>query len=270
MPSRPRAALIEALLSGLLLAPFAHAEPASSKDSDEPPPRRDAAQSARDGTFLPMTLSARIGDQRVAAVVYGGYDSAQSQGGALTAVVEGALYRHLAVRVGVDYLSNRPGSAAATAGVRVGILRQERHGIDLGVVALYKQQGFTETTGELEFMVAVARRWSRFALFGNAVYGQGFLSTERDAELRIAALYSFGDRWNLGADARARIDLGDPPAGSRPAAAEAAFDLVAGPTASVALGPVALLAQAGVHALTFDAGGTSVGAIALGGVGASF
>ena len=235
---------------------------------EENPPRRDALQVSRDGTFLPLTLTARIGDQRIIGMVTGGYDTAQGQGATFNSVVEGALENRVALRVGVDYLSGT-NQWSPSVGLRVGVLRQEKYGIDLGIAAMYKNTGFSEANGEVELIVSVGRRWNRLALFGNAAFGQGITPTERDAEARVALLYAVHERVNVGFDARARFDLGDENAARATKKIEADFDLVAGPVATVAVGPLALMAQAGVHTLVIHEQ-PLVGLAALGGVGACF
>ena len=127
----------------------------------------------------------------------------------------------------------------------------------------------------LDLAVTVARRWGKFGLFGEVVYGQGFERQGRDGEVRLAGLYSLKKRYNVGFEARSHFDLGEaagpPLAGGPP---EASFDLIVGPLASVSLGPVALLAEAGFHTLVLDLGdkgdATSTGFIALAGAGAAF
>jgi hypothetical protein len=159
----------------------------------------------------------------------------------------------------------------ASVGFRVGVLRQEISGFDLALGVMYKTQGFTETTGELEFSVMASRWWNRFGVFANFVYGQGFISTERDGEGRLAALYAINDRLNVGLDARCRFDLGDGDPNRIKRPGEADFDLVVGPVATLAFGPVLVQAQAGPHTVFIDSTGfVATGVAAIGGVGAAF
>jgi hypothetical protein len=169
----------------------------------------DGAAGMRDGSFLPLTVAARIGEQRVMGVALGGYDTTGGgAGGArFESVVEGALAGRFALRVGVEYA---PPDAqwSPSVGARVAILRQERFGVDLSMAALYKKAGFSEPDGEIEIIVMLARRWNRFGLFGNLAYGQGLQAAERDGEVRVALLYQLTRRFHLGLDARGRLDLG--------------------------------------------------------------
>ncbi len=230
-------------------------------------PRRDAAEVTREGTFLPTTLSARIGDQRVTATALGGFDMADGQGALATFLVEGALFNRVTLRVGVEYL---PASAtwSPTVGFRAGLLRQERFGVDLGFSAVYKQRGYTQSSGEFEFALMIDHRWRKFGVFGNVVFGTGIDPRERDGELRAAFLYFAHPRVNVGVDARARFDLGDDTPGREEDALKSNIDFMAGPIVSVAVSHFVLLAQAGVHTLVAD--DTAAGFFATGGVGASF
>ena len=245
--------------------------PTASATRDNLTKHRDAQSVIQDGTFFPGTYAARIGDQRVSALAYSGYDSNASQGGVLTSVVEGAIVNRIAIRVGYDYVSTQSGGTLS-AGLRFGVLRQELNGIDLGFFVQYKQKGFTESNGEIEMALTLSRRWNHFGLYGNLVYGQGFERQERDGEVRVSGIYTLAKRFNVGFEARSHFDLGDavgsPLPGSPP---EAAFDLLVGPMALISLGPVAFLAEAGYHTLVIDngdAGDTvSNGAIVLAGIG---
>jgi hypothetical protein len=253
----------------ILLVPLAAR---AQSDNETPPPRRDAAQVARDGTFLPFTLSARIGDQRVSGMALGGYDGAGKDSGTFAANVEGALWNRVALRVGVDYSSARVDAAAVSVGLRLGLLRQEKHHVDLGLGAFYKQQGFTESNGEIEMVVSLARRWNKIGLYANLIYGQGFTAAERDGEARVAALYAVGERFNVGLDSRVRGDLGHKTAARVEKGLESDLELVAGATASAAFGPIALLATVGFHGLLVDQTREDfrTGAIAQAGIAAAF
>jgi hypothetical protein len=269
------------------ILPSAHSAPPASPDPAPIPTNatgsrdrgtlrhNDAAQVSRDGTFLPLSVSARIGDQYVSAQVIGGYDSTEGEGGLVHSVVEGAIFNRLAVRVGLDY-RQEAGDPRISAGLRAGILRQEQHKVDLGLVALYKNKGFYESDGELELMLTLARRWGRTGLFANLVYGQGFEQRERDAEVHLALLFAAHQRVNVGLDTRGKFDLGEE------AAADAddlhrRFDFIGGPLVSVSVGPVAFLANAGVHVALFElasagaaAQSTAVGGIAMAGLGSCY
>src|SRR5262249_48243871 len=139
-----------------------------------------------------------------------------------------------------------PNSFRPTVGLRVQALSQEYHFIDMGVGAFYKPEGFTEAEGEIELVLSFGRRFGRLATFANLVYGQDPEAKERDGEVRLGGLFAFTDQLQGGIDARLRLDLGEEEGGERRVKGGAEWDLVWGPTASYAVGPVALIAQAGM------------------------
>lgn len=202
-----------------------------------------AAQSAEAGMFLPSTVSARTDTQRGVVRALAGYDSARDRM-QFEAVADVTLIGPVAARVGATYGQNKD-SFRPTVGVRVQALDQARFGVDVGVGAFYKPEGFTQAEGEVEVMLMLARRFGRLATFANLVYGQDPEAAERDGELRLGALYAVSSPLQAGLDARLRFDVGSEE-GKRRAEGGAEYDLRFGPTASYAFGPVALIAQAGL------------------------
>lgn len=243
---------------------------ARAQTNDQGPPRRprDAAQTTRDGTFLPTTLAARVGDQHVTGLFLGGYETTAGQGAIFSGVAEAALFHRVALRAGVEYLSATQ-QAAPLVGVRVGILTQERYGFDLGGAFQYRNRGFTQASGEFEMLILASRRWNRLGVYGNLAYGQGTDSKERDGEIRAAVLYAIHEKANIGLDARARFDLGEETPARATNKLESDFDLLAGPLATLAVGPFMLMAQAGIHTLVQHEKPRS-GFAAVAGLGTSF
>ena len=218
----------------------------------------------RDGALLPSTLSPRVGATAALAFGFAGYDGARSAPlGSATAEVR--VWGPFAIRGGAEY-SNVRKEARPTIGGRVQLLRQERHGVDGSLSVFYRPEGFTEPEGEIETFVSLGRRFDRVSVLGNLVYGQDPEGNERDGELRFASLYAAG-RWSFGVDSRLRFAIGTQK--SAMAQAEPKFDLMAGPIATAAVGPVAFFAQAGPSVLKVT-GSTSAGVAALGGVGSVF
>lgn len=244
-----------AVLSDTHVAAQGIAEPA---DAPGTTPLGAAISGADAGMLLPFTVSARTDSQRAVVRVLGGYDSARERM-QLEAIADVTIIGPVALRLGAQY-GQRQDDFRPTVGLRVQALSQERQGIDLGVGAFYKPEGFTEPEGEIEAMLMFARRFGRVATFANLVYGQDPEGHERDGELRLGALYSLTTPLQVGVDARLRVDLGTEEE-QREEEGGAEFDLVLGPTASYAFGAIALIAQAG-----FSLYGTEparAGAIAL-------
>src|SRR2546423_1196028 len=116
-----------------LPAAIAYADDAASADRgltvEEETPR--ATEVAREGQLMPQTFSPTIGHKQVIGMFLGGYDSAPQQGPQFSALIEGQLWKRIALRVGVDYQDGIH-NVYPSVGVRVGILRQDRYKIDLG------------------------------------------------------------------------------------------------------------------------------------------
>ena len=228
-----------------------------------------AAEVAREGQLLPSTFSPIMGHKQVTGLFLGGYDSAPGQGPAFSAVVEGALFNRVALRVGVDY-QDAIHSVYPSVGLRVGLLRQEKYHVDVAVLGQYKNLGFSEASGEFEMGVLVGHRWSRLGLFANALYGQGLDAGEHDAEARVAVLYYARPTLNVGLDARARLDLGADSPARQKVKLQTDFDLVAGATAQLTVWKhLVLTAEVGPHVVLIHEH-PSVGAVALAGFGATY
>jgi hypothetical protein len=220
-----------------------------------------AALSAAAGMFLPTTIAARTDSQTGYVRALGGYDSARrsTQFEALTDVT---IIGPVAARVGVLY-SQRPNSFRPSLGLRVQALSQEKAGIDMGIGAFYRPEGFTEAEGEIELVLAFGRTFGRLGTFANIVYGQDPEGAERDGEVRLGALYALTDLLQVGMDARLRVDLGSEE-GDRREEGGAEYDVIVGPTASYAFGPIAAIAQTGFSVFGTEA--AKLGAVALLGV----
>jgi hypothetical protein len=229
---------------------------------------RSAAASARDGMLLQFTLAPKVDVQRALVTSAAGYDSARR-----SAVAQSATEMHawgpISVRGGVEY-SQTGNSLRPSVGLKVQAFDQQRHGIDGAIAVFYKAEGFSQAEGEVEAVLALARRFNHFAAFANVAYGQDPEAAERDGELRLGGVASLTSRLITGLDARFRFDLGSD-AGKRRAKLEASYDVVAGPTAAYAFGPVALVGQAGVSMVKLDTStALRAGLIAVGGIGAIF
>jgi hypothetical protein len=246
------------------LAATARAEGSEEAPAVEGARSLDGAEAARDGFFLPSTLSARVGETPAYASAFGGYDTAH-QGPVAATTAEVRLWGPVALRAGAQYSSAR-GGARPSVGGRAQLLRQERHGIDGAVSVFYQPEGFTEPEGEIETFLSVGRRMGRLSVLGNLVYGQDPEGNERDGEIRCAAQAAAG-RFTVGVDSRVRFAIGAQPSAS--AAAEPKLDLLAGPFASAMVGPVVLFAEAGPSLLR-AAGGTTAGVAGVAGVGAVY
>jgi hypothetical protein len=261
-----------AMLTAALLVSRASAE----EPADTQPPQKvesTAAVSAGAGMFLPTVIAPRVDSQRGYVRMLGGYDSAR-RSVQFDVIGDITIIGPLAARVGAMYNQHpsaesgheRPDKFRPSFGLRVQALSQEHHGIDLGIGAYYKPEGFTEAEGEIEAVLSLGRSFGRFVTFANLVYGQDPEGKERDGEVRVGALYAVSSLLYVGADARLRLDLGEEEGEERGAkvANRAEYDLVFGPTASYAWGPIAIIAQAGMS--VFGTEPARLGIVALGGL----
>ncbi|MCU1279051.1 MAG: hypothetical protein JWM53_2597 [bacterium] len=228
-----------------------------------------ATDVARQGQLLPQTFSATIGHKQVIGVFLGGYDSAPQQGPQFSALVEGQLFNRVALRVGVDYQDGIH-NVYPSVGVRVGLLRQERYKVDLGLIGQYKNLGFSEASGEFELGVLVGHRWGKLGGQLNALYGQGLDAGERDAEVRASLLWYAHRRLQAGLDMRARIDLGTENPARAKAALQSDFDFLGGAIAQLTVVEhLVLMAEVGPHVVVIQEK-AQAGAAVLAGVGATY
>jgi hypothetical protein len=235
--------------------------PAHEGSSDRAEMSREdapAAEAARAGMFLPLTDAPRTDSARAFILALGGYDGA-SDSDVLEGRAEVTVYGPIALRVGVLH-TGEPEQLRPTVGARVQALSQRDQGIDMAIGLFYKPEGFTEGEGEIEAVLALGRRFGRLGVIGDLAYGQDPEARERDGEARLAGLYTVASYVELGVDSRLRFDLGtDEDKLEEEGGAE--YDLQAGPLVSVALGTVAVGAQAGVAVLGMQS--TQVGLLAL-------
>ena len=237
-----RLAGVWALLGYLAQAGAVKAEGRDDMQAQEE--RGTAAHSGEAGMLLPLTISPRTDSQRGVLRALGGYDTARKSA-QLEAVADVTIIGPLALRVGAMYTQKPDNNLRPTLGARVQLLSQEHFGIDLGAGLFYRPEGFTQAEGEIELAISVGRRFGRLSTYANLIYGQDPEAAERDGELRLGALYTVTDVMQAGLDSRLRFDLGSEE-GKRKAEGGAEYDLLVGPTASYALGPVAAIAHAGM------------------------
>jgi hypothetical protein len=241
-----------------------HAQQADA-DVEREAPAAPTQRGMDDGVFVPLTLAPEVGSTRAFASAHAGYDGATNSA-IIESAAEASLWGPVSLRGGASY-SNGTQRMRPSAGGRVQVMRQGRHGIDGSIAIFYKAEGFTEAEGEIESFVSIGRRIGRLSLLGNIVYGQDPEGNERDGELRAAVLHHAG-RFVLGLDTRLRFALGAQR--GRAATVEPKVDLAAGPLATVAVGSLALFVEAGPRLIRFADRGTAVGISGIGGVGAAF
>jgi hypothetical protein len=248
----------------LLLLSFSVPARADDRDGNDgaaaPPPR--TAASAGAGSFLAFSHPAALDTQGAYATGTAGYDGAR--GSALyEASAEVRLWGPLSLRGGALYAQGEH-RLRPSFGARVQVLHEARNGLDAAAGLFYRPEGLTEAEGELEAVVSAGAHLGSAYLLGNLVYGQDPDGNERDGEVRLAALAPVGGPVLVGLDSRLRFALG-----TRSAKKEPTLDALVGPSATVLVGPVALLLHAGGSAFRLDAH-TAYGLFVLGGLGTAF
>jgi hypothetical protein len=218
---------------------------------------------AADGSFLPFTQPASIDRQRAYALGVSGYDTARHTG-TFEAAAEVRLLGPIAVRGGAVY-TNGNRVLRPSFGARAQLLHEARQGVDGAVGVFYRPEGLTEPEGEIESVLSVGAHAGRTYFLGNLLYGQDPEGTERDGELRLAALRPVRARFLIGVDGRLRVDLGSDPA-KLAQHHEPTMDAMVGPSATALVGPVALSLQGGGSALRLQ-GSTAFGMFVGVGIG---
>jgi hypothetical protein len=252
-----------------LLTGEAHADTSSDREHAEPShPWFDAAASARQGMMLPSVLPTDTElASRATATTWAGYDSARSSF-VLRTFADATVYKRLALRVGMSYLPDSLNqSAQPSFGARVQILRQSKHGFDLGAGGFYRMERFTSEEGLIQALLTGALHVGKTALFANLAFGMDAEGDDTEGEVLLAVLRSLNHSLQLGIEGRARFSLASDDPKRREEPVESA-DASLAPTLSYALGPIALLAQAGASAR--HAEHWRVGPLAMGGLAASF
>jgi hypothetical protein len=184
----------------------------------------------------------------------------------MDSIVEAQILDRFALRAGMSYLPAKDGFGLRVDG-KLDALRQETHGLDLAIAAGYQSTGFNEVPAVAAHL-AIGRSSGRLSLLANVGYGVGLEEAEQYGNAGLAGFYRVTEDVQVGIDSRFRIDLerdSDEPPGERD------WDLMAGPQATVTVGPLAVTAGGGLAAnqLRLDPE-TRVGALGYLGLGAAF
>jgi hypothetical protein len=264
-----RAAFGVCALVFLALPRHALAEQGLAEQRDEPTPSTPldpVRESARAGSFLPLTLPASVDRARGFAAGYGGYDSA-ARSPRVMSFGEAHVYGPLALRIGAQS-NTATQKVAPSIAARLGFLSERKHGLDAALSLAYNAEGFTELEGELEVVLALGKSVGNWQLLTNLAYGQDPEGHERDAEFRAAALCRLGSLTYLGLDGRGRINL-SPDTDTARAHDDPLYDIDAGPALNLALGPIVIGAHGGLSALQQREQSARFGVVALAGLGSA-
>lgn len=127
------------------------------------------------------------------------------------------------------------GAQGPAARVRYQFLSQAQHGLDLSAGVRLKTVGFHPGNGEVEALLAAGRRFGRFELVLNGVFGQETGGEQgKDVELKGFAGWRFNDTLRAGIDSRMQAELQDE--AKTPVKTGREYDLTAGPAVSWLMG----------------------------------
>src|SRR5438128_657604 len=131
--------------------------------------------------------------------------------------------------VGAYFQSGAQGPAAR---VRYQLFNQFAHGLDLAGGVRFKTVGFHPDEGEVEFLLAAGRRFGRFEVVLNGVFGvETGGQNGKDIEAKAFAGWRLSEAIRAGIDGRLQAEIQDE---ARPATTATGrdYDLTAGPAVS--------------------------------------
>ena len=186
----------------------------------------------RDSLLTDAPAVPEKGTIRLTGGVVGTSDSAgvgATQGQArISGSIQWTPIQNLAGDVGAYF---QVGEQGPSARIRYQFLNQFAHGLDLSGGVRFKTVGFHPDQGELEFLLAAGRRFGRFELVLNGVFGietggeQG-----KDIEAKGFAGWRFSEAVRAGLDGRVQAEIEDE--AKKPVTTGRDYDLTAGPAVS--------------------------------------
>jgi hypothetical protein len=197
----------------------------------------DAPAAARKGTFLPFTDAPTSAS---GVRTFGDYDSARRSTIVRTGV-QADLSDRIQIAAGVTFEDAELDPAVS---VQLGLLDEDKHGIDLQVTGGWTHAGFNEVPAAFAVLASGATIGATY-LTSMARFELGTEQSERAGIVGAAAVRSISDHTFVGFDSQLQLDL---ERGAMEPAGEAAWDLVIGPIASYAMGTVVVTASAGFAA----------------------
>jgi len=247
-----RALIAPSTIMCLFVALPAAAEPASldvqprdrAESESNKASRTTAAAAAHAGLLLPSVMAPSVFAGSAFATARSGYDGA-SDSVIARAVAEGSITRFLALRVDFEHGPSMGPENRLRIGGRLRLLDEASNGIDAAAALFYDPNEFREE-GNIVGGAILGKRFGRMGLYLNALFGSDPEGDDQVLELRAASLYRVSDDLQIGLDARGRYNLSSDE--KRAGTQTRDWELHALPTASYALGPFALVAEAGLSA----------------------
>lgn len=173
------------------------------------------------------------GTVRVTGVATGTTDASGADTGSksqsnVTGSIGWSPVQNVHADVGAYFQVGRQGPQAR---VRYQFLSQKDVGVDLSGGVRFKTVGFHPDNSEVEFLVAAGRRFGKFELVLNGIFGMES-SGGRDIEAKGFAGYRFNDTVRAGIDGRLQTEVSDAENQGAKAAGIRDYDLTVGPAVS--------------------------------------
>lgn len=203
-----------------------------------------AAGVADAGLLLPSVMAPSIHHGAAFGAVRSGYDGS-SDAFVARAVAEASLTSYLALRLDFEHGPSMGPDNHLRIGGRLQLLRDEDHGFDGAVALFYDANEFREE-GNIVAGLLASKRLGRIGIFGNLLFGSDPEGDDQVLEARLGGMYRVASSFELGVDARGRYNLSSDE--KRAGTLTRDWELHALPTASLALGSFALVAEAGLSA----------------------
>lgn len=169
-----------------------------------------------------------------------GVSSATDSSGATTGAsgVTGSIsytpFEHVSADVGIY---TQVGASGPSARVHYQLFSQDQLGLDLSTGVRFKTVGFHPDAGEVEFLIAAGRRFGKFELVLNGVFGvETNNGGGKDLEAKGFAGYRFNEAIRAGIDSRLQAEVSDQEAAPKIAGMRD-YDLTAGPAVSWMITP---------------------------------
>jgi hypothetical protein len=202
----------------------------------------NGASAADQGFFLPLTQTPQIYAGHALLAAMAGYDTALRNFAGRTSA-DATLLPMLAVRLDFEHGKGMGSDDRFGVGARVRLLEQSAHGIDGSLGLAYQPNDFRQE-GQIVGSILLGRDLGRLRLFGNVLFGGDAEGDDQAGEARASLLYRVLPKLHVGFDSRFRLNTSQD--AKRAGTQTTDWQLQATPTACFALGPLALLGQAGL------------------------
>jgi hypothetical protein len=223
-------------------------------------PTEEVELSARTGSFLPFSSSPATPASTVRT--FGLFDGATDTG-ALTLDAQALIASWLQLQAAATY---QDGELSSRATVQLGILQDDKNGMDLQIAAGYAENGINTVPAVLA-SVAVGHELPGMYITGSARFELGIEQSERALVLNLGAVRAVSENLYGGFDSELSFDLERD--GTEPMD-ESSYSLHTGPVLTYAVSRVAVTASGGLSLDKPRMASRSVGAFGLVGLGTAF